>query len=89
MSKEKKTLSPDKPKVDESDYSERVEKFTKELQPLLGKYELGIKPHVTLLPDPNGAYHIVPQLQIISERKAPGQEEKKVEKNSPTDLIKD
>lgn len=62
----------------ETDFNERVEGFGKEFQKLLGKYEMAMKPHAVLLQNPQtGAYEIVPQIQLLSDRKKA--EEKKEE----------
>jgi len=69
-----------KVEVDETDFNQRVEDFNKELTPILEKYEVGFRPHVGLARDERGVYNIMPDLQIISTRKA---------KEEKTELIKE
>ena len=80
MAEKKKVDAPEvkeEVKIDESDFNERVEGFGKEFQKLLGKYELGVKPTAVLKQlEGSEAYCIVPQMQIISDRKARFNEKK-------------
>ena len=95
MAKKDKTVEAPKEeevvKIDESDFQERVQGFSVELQKLLGKYELGLKPHAVLQQVTGSeAMCIVPQIQFISDRKPPTEKGKEEAVEKPeSDLVKD
>lgn len=88
MAKENKKPVADKPKIDESDYQERIEGFFADMQKLFGKYEIQMVPTAQLVPTKDGHMVIRPATSFPSSRGVVKQEQPAEEKPD-VDLIKE